>query len=185
MIQPLLPSLPVAFVWGHSVARHDIRPFRSPHGGTGEIKAFPLRASQSFVEGEPVMLISNALSNSDTNPSRVIGISAASSQGKTSTGRNGARPTGTLVQVYQTDDNQLFISDMFSDDGTGTLTVPDATDVGSDAGLVYNNPDWFVDVSANMNPLVRIEAVLDVTGKYLGDFDVAVGAGVSVVFRFQ
>ncbi len=166
------------------MSRNDFRPFRSPHGGAGELKAFPLAASQTFVEGEPVMLYTNALRNSDENPSAVVGIAAASSQGKTANGTDGARPTGTLVQVYQTDDNQLFITRQFSDDAEGTLTVPDSTDIGSEAGLSYANPDWFVDVGTNMNPVVQIEAVLDAAGNYLGDPTLAVGTGTFVVFRF-
>jgi hypothetical protein len=166
------------------MAKNDIRPFRSPLGGSTGLSAYPLAASQTFEDGEPVVASSGALAEAGDDPSEILGIAAASSQGKTANGADGVRPTGTLIQVVTGENNQLFISDMFATDGAGTAAVPtQANAVGVQGGLTLTGGNWYVDTGA-ANAILEIESVLDADGFMLGDPAVPqVGAGVSVVFR--
>lgn len=167
------------------MAKNDIRPFRAASGGTNTLSAFPLAASQTFEEGEPVVVqAAGTLAECATNPGTVAGISAGSSQGKTSTGDDGTRPTGTMIQVYSPTDEQLFVTQNFATDGSGTAATPDQTHVGDLAGFTLTGGDWYVDTGAS-NDHVEIVAVLDGNGQPVGDSTVrTAGTGVSVVFVF-
>ena len=164
------------------MAKNDIRCFRPVELG---MAAYPLFVGSTFEEGEPVLVGGpGTLGECLSDPAVVSGISAGTSQGKTATGINGTRPTGTLIQIYKPIDGQLFISKNFATDGAGTPVAPTLIRVGDTAGFVKFGDDWYVDTGAS-NAHVEITAVLDANGAPLGDQTVrTVGTGVSVVFGF-
>lgn len=164
------------------MAKNDIRVWRPVELGT---TAYPLTTGQTFEEGEVVTVAAaGTLSEAGDDPTVVAGISMASSQGKTATGANGARPNGTLVQIYKPVSGQLFITDNFATDGAGTDTAPDLTNVGDTAGFTLASGVWSVD-TGTVNHHVEIVAVLDSNRQPLGDTTVrTTGTGTSVVFGF-
>jgi hypothetical protein len=167
------------------MARNDIRPFRPGSGGTQNQVAYPLAGSQTFEEGEPVVLSGGSIQECATNPAVVAGISVGTSQGKDANGDDGTRPTGTLIQVYTPTDEQLFVTQNFATDGSGTPATPAQSNVGSQAGFTLDGSGgWYVDTNA-VNKHVEIVAVLDGNGQPIGDTNVrTAGTGVSVVFVF-
>ena len=167
------------------MARNDIRPFRPASGGTQNMVAYPLVAGQDFEEGEPVVVgAAGTLAECATNPATVSGISAASSQGKTSVGTDGTRPTGTMIQIYTPTDEQLFVTQNLARDGAGTAVTPLQTDVADLAGFTLASDVWYVDSGA-VNQHVEIVAVLDSDGQPIGDSTIRdAGTGLSVVFVF-
>lgn len=162
------------------MARNDIVPFSSPRGGTYEIQAFPLAATQTFDEGDPVVFSSGALQEAGNDPATVAGIAAARA-----TGLGGAvRATGTQIQVNVPHPDQTFKTSNFATDGSSTSATPtQANAIGATAGLTTTGGNWFIDTGA-ANHILQIEKVLDTAGHDIANPELSTGAGNWVVFRF-
>ncbi len=165
------------------MAKNDIAIFTQVDHGTA---AAPITTGQSFVSGEPVVVVeAGTLTECSDDPAVVSGIAYGSSQGKDANGREGTVPDGKLVGFYKPGGGQLFRSSNFATDGAGTAVTPALTHRGDTAGFTFlSATDWVVDTgTANIH--VEITDVLDAHGQSLGDSNVrTVGAGVEVIFGF-
>lgn len=166
------------------MARNDIRPYLSSQGGHPRMDIAPLGSGASFVEGEPLVYSSGAVSEAGSDPGSVAGIAAVpASPTAVSNFVRFARAAGTSIQFYPSDD-QKFICENFATDGSGTATTPtQANAVGQGAGFILNGSDWYIDTGAG-NLLVLIEQVLDSRHNDITDPNLNVGTGSAVVFRF-
>lgn len=157
---------------------HDLRHYRAPDGVV-DMKSFPVTASQTFVVGEPAVVIAaGTLSECADDPSAVDGVAAHG----VVNGKGVTSPVGTQVTVYGTGKDQVFITKNFATDGAGTAATPALTNVGDLAGLTGPGT-WYLDIGA-ANKICQIEGVQDAAGNNLGDPNVLPGTGVWVLFRF-
>ena len=164
------------------MALNDIRPWRSPTSGEERL-AFPVIANATFLQGEPLRLSAGgALTTNANNPAAIIGISAVTAI--TNTFRNTSAAAGTMLTVYGIPDTQLFISDNFATDGSGTAAVPtQANAIQELAGLQLTGTTWSIDTGM-ANLIVRIVDVLDAQRNSITDPNILTTAGQSVVFKF-
>lgn len=172
------------------MARNDIRPAMSHHGGTHFIKPLPMASGADFSMGEPVIWDgAGGIDMAADDPAAIAGIAAVDSSATAVSpfiGRYLARPAGTTIQVYDVEEDQWFICSNFATDGAGTLVTPtQANAIGQPAGLNYGlvADQWSVD-TGSANLICVIEAVIDARGNLITDPLHVTTAGVSVVFRF-
>lgn len=161
------------------MADQDIRHFRAPNGAI-DMQSFPVTATQTFRQGEPVVVIAaGTLSECADDPAVVSGIAAhrSTDAGGTDLG------VGTQVSVYRSSPGQVFITRRFATDGAGTATAPALTNVGDLAGLDFSGGIWTLDTGQD-NLICRIEGVQDIAGNNLGDPNVLPGTGLWVLFTF-
>jgi hypothetical protein len=153
------------------MAVQDFQHFRAPDG-VPDMQSFPVTASQSFMAGEPVVLIAaGTLSECSDDPSAITGIAAHRS----------TDVDGVTVDISCP--GQVFKTNNFSTT-SGTAATPALTNIGDLAGLDFSNgTDWFLDTSQD-NLLCRIVGVRDAMGNDLGDPRVLPGTGVWVLFTF-
>ena len=161
------------------MSRQDILHFSSPDGVTG-LRAYPVTASQTFQQGEPVVVIAaGTLSECADDPSSVTGIAA-----HRSTDVNGTDlGVGTPITVYTAGPNDTFKTNNFATDGAGTAAVPTLTNVGELAGLDLSSGVWTLDTDQN-NLICEIVGVRDAAGNDLSNPNVLPGAGLWVLFKF-
>jgi hypothetical protein len=162
------------------MARGDIQPWRSPTGGEERL-AFPIIANATFLEGEPVRLTAGgALTTNADNPAAIIGIAAHPATDVDGT----AFPAGTMCTVIGIPDTQIFRSDNFSTDGSGTPAVPtQANAIQELAGLSLAGGTWSIDTNM-ANLIVRIVDVLDAQRNSITDPNILTTAGQTVLFKF-
>ena len=165
------------------MAKGDIVPFR------GEFlkRAFPVAASQSFEEGDAVIMTAGgALNEAADGPAAVLGICAdPPTNALHSTGLvlgGTAAAAGTLVGVYIPTPEQQFRSNNFTVGGTTTVPTQ-GNAINEAAGLALSGGTWSVDTS-EANKVVMIDDVLDANGNSITDPNLLVGAGTTVVFHF-
>jgi hypothetical protein len=162
------------------MALNDIQPWRSPSGGEERL-AFPVIANATFLRGEPLRLtLGGALTTNADNPAAIIGIAAHGA-----TDVDGASfPAGTMCTVIGIPDTQIFRSDNFATDGSGTAAVPtQANAIQELAGLSLSGGTWSIDTGM-ANLLVRIVDVLDAQRNSITDPNILTGAGQTVLFKF-
>ena len=166
------------------MARNDIQPF-SATDGSHEVVVFPLAASQSVAQGEPVAVTAGELSEATDDPPAIKGIAVAPTFFGTLNGNTTVRPTGTLIQCYSTARRQTFYSKNFATDGAGTAATPTvANATGRLAGLTLTGGgSWVVDTGCD-NLIVEILEVRTANGSILGEPKTAGLTGTTVVFRF-
>jgi hypothetical protein len=171
------------------MARDDIRPFRAVNGGTHELKTGPMAAGAAFNMGEPVVWDgAGGLTEAADDPAAIFGISAvdASATAVSVFIRYLTRAAGTPIQVYDIDQDQLFICANFATDGAGTPATPtQANAIGVPAGLNLNLVTnlWSVD-TGSANLICTVENVIDARANFITDPNVLTGTGVAVIFRF-
>jgi len=166
------------------VAANDIRPFASPHGSSELVTAYPIAASQTFREGEPVVFSSGALNEASDDPAAISGIAMAPARLGAGDPRGTAHAAGTPISVYRAVDSALFRCENFATDGAGTAATPtQANAIGVQAGLTLNGSDWYVDTGTT-NILIQIEDVRDSNGHSIANPAIVAGAGAEVIFRF-
>ena len=162
------------------MAVQDIQHFSAPNGVV-DMRAYPQTASETFVAGEPVVLVAaGTLSECGDDPSAVTGIAA-----HRTTDHDGVdRGVGAPVTVYQASPGQVFKTQNFATDGAGTAATPALTNVGDLAGLDFTSgTDWFLDIGQD-NLICEIVGVRDAAGNNLSDPNVLPGTGVWVLFTF-
>jgi len=185
------------------MAKGDIMPYRGADQGSvlPPTDEFPLKASETFVQGEPVSL-NNAgdLTESASAPADedFLGIAAMSGDTVGATDPNGifrspeglftpgASPNlpvaGDLISIWRAKPGHKWVSRNFATDGAGTAAVPTkANAVGEVASLILASGNWFVDVGGSGSRVARIDKVLDAKGN---DIARSSGTGVFVVFEF-
>lgn len=171
------------------MARNDIRPALTTHGGTHLIKPLPMASGAAFSTGEPVVWDgAGGIDMAGDDPASIAGIAAApSSTTEVSTFiRYLSRAAGTLIPVYDVDDETWFYCENFATDGAGTLVTPtQANAIGQPAGLNYGlvADQWSVD-TGSANLICVIEQVVDSRGNSITDPNIITGSGAAVVFRF-
>lgn len=168
------------------MARFDIVPFDSPHGGQSRILELPLNAAETFLQGEVVRLDADGNvteSGDDPTPANVLGIAATG--GDTTSGTGTLDPdTGLIIvaggQVLITipGSSDTFLTSNFATDGAGTLTAPLITNIGDEAGFTLAAGVWSLDVGTTNN-VARIVDVLDADGNSIMRSG---GTGTQVVF---
>ena len=160
---------------------YDIRPYDAPQGGVDFTSSFPLTASASFSEGEPVVLAAaGGIGECTDDPATVTGVSAVRSTDADGT----VRATGTLISVIIPVDSQRFSCQNFATDGAGTLTTPtQANAIGESAGLSLTGVQWSVDTGTG-NLIVEIDDVVDIHGFSINDPQHVPGTANAVIFRF-
>ena len=159
----------------------DFRHYQAPSGDT-DMRAYPVTASQTFVAGEPVVVVTGAgtLSECTDDPPAVTGIAAH----KSTDVKGNSLGTTHPITVYRGTAGQVFITRNFATDGGGTAATPTLANVGDLAGFDFTSTtDWFLDTGQD-NLLCRIEGVQDAQGNNLGDPRVLDGTGVWVLFTF-
>lgn len=164
------------------MAARDIMPWRS--SDDEERLAFPVAATQTFLEGEPLVLTAGgALNEAASDPAAIIGIAAVPAIVNTFTGASAA--TGTMLSVYGTADSNVFISSNFIASAIfGAVTVPtQANAIGALAGLTLAGGIWSVSASA-LNLICIIDDVLDARRNSITNPNILTTAGVNVLFRF-
>jgi len=160
------------------MAKNDILPFRSPMGGHCKVTQYPIAASQSFEEGEPVFLdtgSSNQLTECVDEPqleTTLIGISAENAYGQDG---STALSANELVAVYDIGITTEYITKNYSTAGVGVAVAITGAIRGTLGGLMLNGGTWFVDTAAGTNKTVIITDVLDanlapVTGSTSGTY---------------
>jgi hypothetical protein len=161
------------------MALDDIRPWRSPTGGEERL-AFPVIANSTFLRGEPLRVTAGgALTTNANNPAAIIGIAA---HGVTDI--DGASfPAGTMCSVIGIPDTQIFASDNFATDGSGTAAVPAQGNITDLAGLNLAGGVWSIDTGM-ANLIVQIVDVLDAQRNSITDPNILAGAGQTVLFKF-
>lgn len=157
-------------------------PYRSPHGGSEQIEGFPIAASQTFEEGNPVSMSGGRIEESLSDPTAgsFDGVSAQSASGINL--RRLPKSQGESVSVYLPVDSQLWRANNFARDGLGTAVVPDQTDIGTVCGLILAGSTWFAD-SGSANALFYILDVLDSRGNPIDTPNLNTGPGAVVVLR--
>ena len=146
--------------------------------GCHEIREYPLETSQTFEQGEPVVvdLASGEIEECATDPVMVTGIAAGTSLNRVPAAGGDldggtALADNTLIGVYLPTDNTLFCCDAenFATDGAATEATPTAANaVGETAGFTTDGTDWRIDTGAN-NRHVVIEALYNVDGQNVKD----------------
>lgn len=161
------------------MSRQDILHFSSPDGVTG-LRAYPVTASQSFQQGEPVVVgAAGTLGECADDPASVTGIAA-----HRSTDVNGTDlGVGSQITVYTAGPNDTFKTRRFATDGSGTAATPTLTNVGEFAGLDFSGGVWTLDTLKN-NLICEITGVRDSAGNNLSDPNILPGAGLWVLFKF-
>jgi hypothetical protein len=162
------------------MAVQDIQHFSAPNGDT-DMRAYPVTASQTFVAGEPVVVIAaGTLSECADDPSAVTGIAAH----KSTDVKGASLGTTHPITVYRGSPGQIFKTRNFATDGGGTAATPTLAHIGDYAGLDFTSgTDWFLDTGQN-NLICEIVGVRDAAGNNLGDPRVLPGTGVWVLFTF-
>ena len=163
------------------MALDDIRPWRSPTGGEERL-AFPVIANATFLRGEPLRVTGGgALTTNSNNPAVIIGIAAVPAI--TNTFRNTSAAAGTMLTVYGIPDTQIFASDNFATDGSGTAAVPTQANIMDLAGLNLSGGVWTVDTGM-ANLIIQIEDVLDAQRSSIANPNILTTAGQTVLFKF-
>lgn len=182
------------------MAKNDILPYVGTDQGT--VLPAPewgsLTAAQSFVTGEPVLVVAaGTVSEAATNPSTIDGIAAASGDTVGATDANGtfripnglftpgASPNlpvaGDPVPFWRVRQRRKWIAARFSTDGTGAaLTTPALSHIGDTVGLALNSGNWSVD-NAVANKVGKITDVIDAGGESITRSG---KTGANVIFEF-
>ncbi len=161
------------------MAARDIAWYSSKDGSPDPF-SYAVTASQSFLEGEAVLVVAaGTLSEAADDPSAITGIAAHRSTDVDGT----ALPVGRRVTVYRTSPGQVFRTTNFATDGAGTAATPTVANVGDTAGLDFSGGNWFLDTNKN-NVICAIVDVLDSKGQSLSDPLLNVGTGSIVLFEF-
>lgn len=161
------------------MALNDIRPWRSPTSGEERL-AFPVIANATFLRGEPLRVTGGgALTTNSNNPAAIIGIAAHQATDVNGT----AFPAGTMCTVIGIPDTQIFATDNFATDGSGTAAVPTQANIMDLAGFNLSGGVWTLDTGM-ANLLVRIEDVLDARRNSIADHNILTTAGQTVLFKF-
>ncbi len=161
------------------MAVQDLQHFSAPNGDT-DMKSFPVTASQTFVMGEPVVVVAaGTLSECADDPPAVDGIAAH----KSTDVKGNSLGTTFPITVYGTRPDQIFKTQNFATDGSGTAATPTLANVGDLAGLDFSGGTWSLDTGQD-NLLCKIDGVRDAAGNNLGDPRVLPGTGVWVLFHF-
>jgi hypothetical protein len=154
------------------MARQDIMPADSPIGGHCRVLEFPLNASETFVEGEPVSVNADGeVTESADNPAAadIMGIAATGGDTTAGTGTidfatGNIITTGAMVKVFIPDQNTIFRTRNFTVAGVAFGdTAPAASNIGDEVGLTVIGGSWGLDVAGGTNTC-RVIDVLDADG---------------------
>lgn len=163
------------------MAANDLRVYSTRSGGGGNRQAFPMAASAAFREGEPVVFTAAGfIDEAGSDPAAIAGI--ASMRATDVDGNSNA--AGTPITIELLDDDTLMQTVNFATLGAGALVTPTLANASGElAGLILTGGGaWVLDTGAGNLPF-RIEKVLDASGQELGQSNLVVGDGATVVFR--
>jgi hypothetical protein len=151
------------------MARYDIRPHDSPHGGHDRVAHFPLNAAETFDAGEPVAVNDTGElteSNNDPLDSDLMGIAMIGpGAGNINPDTGVAFTTGDMIPVAIPSPHSYYRTQNWSTDGvTFNDIAPLATNIGDEAGLSLIGGEWGIDIAATNN-LCRVMDILDAEGR--------------------
>jgi len=152
----------------------------SSRDGSPDPMSFPVTATQTFLEGEPTVLVAaGTLSEASDDPASITGIAAHRSTDIDSASFG----VGRRITVYRNTPGQVFRTQNFSTDGAGTAATPTLSNIGDAAGFTFTGGVWSLDTGTG-NLLCRILDVLDSQGQSLSDPHLLTGTGSIVLFEF-
>ncbi len=188
------------------MARGDITPFHSEHGGHNSIRWGEMTASEVFEGGEPIMVVDAGTLTEPTDNAAQWVVSEFSATGTSALsggiavfgpGAGNIDPetglafaTGGAVAFYPINEGNLFFTGNFYAAGGGSVLAPVLTDMGEAYQLVYGTfgtPDagWGIEQTsavAGTDVQARIVDILDST---LRPIRSSGNAGVGVVFEIN
>ncbi len=135
-----------------------------PHLNGTNPKQFPVAGSQTFRQGEPLLISSNRATEAADDPSQLLGIAADSSLGID----QAALASGELISYYPWDRENTFKTKLFATDGAGTAATPAASSIGDQGGFTLSSGVWTFDTGTD-NTLGEVVDVLDPHGVSLAD----------------
>lgn len=190
---------------------YDIKPFASYLGGTVSIRWAPMKASETFLPGEPILVDSNGLAataiRDGTEMILADGVAGISINGPglatataelpatqgwgrlykhPDTGENYA--TNDKIWFYPFDENNYFVANKMVTAGGATLaTAPTGADRGDRFQITYvsaTTPDggWGIERTAATIGTDYVAEIVDVLDS-VGKSVTASGTGTTIVFR--
>ncbi len=193
------------------MAKFDIMPFTSRHGGSTEVRWGEMTASENFEIGEPVMLVAAGTLTEPTDDAaqwtvaqmdtgQVAGI-AAWGPGETTQGSGGTAPnlnvatgvayaTGDNLPYWPTNQGTLFITNNYYAAGGGSAVAPALTDIGIAYQIVYGTfgtPDagWGVEQTAAAVGVDVQAIIVDVLDSTKDSIRLTGNTGVFIVFEIN
>lgn len=148
------------------MAVNDLLPWLSADGGTHQVMQGRLKASESYLLGEPVYInAAGEISESGDDPdSPKFGGIAAHSADTTAATRNPKTrlvyAAGDLVSFWVFHIGDLIVCQNFATDGAGTAAAPLVANLGDEAGFTLSSGVYSIDVGTG-SELVRIVDILN------------------------
>jgi len=194
--------------------RGDIMPYKSPLGGTYEVRHAGMTAGESFQTGEPVGIVDAGtlteppdtgaqwvLADQDTVGNRVgiacFGPGAASaaadpgSQLWDNPATGAPYATGATIAYWPADQGTLFITNNFhAAGGASAGAAPAITDIGEPYQITfgtYGTPDagWGIEYTAGAYGTDVVAVIVDVLDALGRPIRTSGAAGVSAVFEIK
>ena len=179
----------------------DIMPWKSPRGGTYEVRWGAMTTGGTFVQGEPIALVdagtltempqdTTEVLHADMDAGHEGGIACfGPGAGNINPMTGVAFATGDMIAYWPWGQGTLFITSNFHTDAGAAAAVPALTDVGESYELDYATAaapiGWGIDQTANATVTelgCKIVEVLD-TNKYPTYHPSWDGTGVYLVFE--
>lgn len=137
------------------------RPAYVEGSGTPSVRHYVVKTGEDFIGGAPMTINAGEVDEIDTNDvTLVVGVAAAGDQsafGYDMGDTAGAVVTGRAdtVPVWLANRDVVFVGQLSN--GTSSLVVPDAANVGVDYGLIrQSDGTWTVDEADETNVVVTI-----------------------------
>ena len=193
------------------MAARDIMPFKSPLGGTYEVRVAGMTASEVFDIGEPVVIVDGGtlteppddatqwILTDGEDGGTSVGIACYGPAGGAQTNDRGAATNPKTGAAYAVNDEiaywpasqgTLFITRNFYAAGAGSSVAPLVTDIGERYQIAYGTfgtPDagWGVEQTAGVIGVDVQAVVVDVLDSQKAPIRVSGNAGVFVVFEIN
>lgn len=164
------------------MAAYDIMPFRSSHGGHIGVETYQLAPSQTFNQGEPVLVDANgqlaiAADMPDPDlPTSVVGIAAEPAQGMATSATGVTNATDSPRSVFQLHRDNEFITKNFGTTANSFTGTMDQTNIGDIVNIEVNASVWGINsAGGGTNRDFVVTQVLDanknpVTGSATGTY---------------
>jgi len=185
------------------MAARDIMPFKSPLGGTYEVRVAGMTASEVFDVGEPVAIVDGGtLTEPPDDATQWIltdGEDGGTSVGiacygpgtggvNTNPKTNAAYTTNDEIAYWPASQGTLFITQNVFAAGAGSASAPLVTDIGERYQISYGTTDpigWGVEKTAGVIGVDVQAVVVDVLDSQKAPIRVSGNAGVFVVFEIN
>jgi len=182
------------------MAARDIMPWKSPLGGTYEVRWAAMTAGETFEVGEVVGIVdAGTLSEMPADTTELLiadtdgglgGIAAyGPGAGNIDPDTGAAMATGAMVPYWPWNQGTLFITSNFKSDAAAAVVVPALTDIGESYEISYSNATvplgWGIDqtnAAVATEVCARIVDVLD-AGYVSINEPHSDGTGVYLVFE--